>query len=84
MSVSQLENDVGYLTAHQPLSDYYTKSETSSASQLSDALSSKAELSDLQELQDSISTKIFIDDRISGISGFSDLNIIRLSAAEYD
>ena len=33
-------NDSGFLTAHQSLSGYYLKSETSSASQISDALTS--------------------------------------------
>ena len=31
VNVSQLSNDSGYLTAHQSLSGYYAKSETSSA-----------------------------------------------------
>ena len=41
LSVSQLENDSGYLTEHQSLSDYYTKSETSSAAEISTALALK-------------------------------------------
>ena len=41
LSVSQLENDAGYLTAHQPLSDYYTKGETSSDAEIGAALGLK-------------------------------------------
>ena len=41
LSVSQLDNDAGYLTAHQSLSDYYQKSETSSASEIQSALDEK-------------------------------------------
>ena len=41
LSVSQLENDAGYLTEHQSLSDYYTKSETSSNVEISTALDLK-------------------------------------------
>ena len=41
LSVSQLENDAGYLTAHQSLSNYYTKSETSSNVEISTALNLK-------------------------------------------
>lgn len=41
LSVSQLENDAGYLTEHQSLSDYYTKSETSSNAEISTALNLK-------------------------------------------
>ena len=37
-NVSQLSNDAGYLTEHQSLSNYYVKSETSSASEISDAI----------------------------------------------
>lgn len=37
-NVSQLANDVGYLSSHQSLSNYYTKGETSSAAELSDAI----------------------------------------------
>ena len=43
-TVSSLSDD-GYLTEHQSLSDYWTKSETSSGSQISVALSGKADLS---------------------------------------
>ena len=49
LSVSQLENDAGYLTEHQSLSDYYTKSETSSATELSTAFDNKQDnLTDAQ------------------------------------
>ena len=38
---SELSNDSGYLTEHQSLSDYYMKSETSSASEIQNALDEK-------------------------------------------
>lgn len=41
LSVSQLENDSGYLTEHQSLSDYYTKNETSSNAEISTTLNLK-------------------------------------------
>ena len=57
LSVSQLENDAGYLTEHQSLSDYYTKSETSSSNEISIAFGSKQDnLTPLQLL--ALSTEI--------------------------
>jgi hypothetical protein len=35
------------------------------------------------QLSTAISSKIFIDDRISGLSGCNDLSIIKLSADDY-
>ena len=54
------------------LSGCYAKSETSSASEINDAIVLSA------------GNKIYIDDRISSTSGYSDLSIIRLSASEYE
>ena len=45
LSVSQLSNDAGYLTEHQSLSDYYTKSQTSSSVELYTKFETKADLS---------------------------------------
>lgn len=42
---SDLSNDSGYLTEHQSLSDYYTKSETSSNVELDAEFETKANLS---------------------------------------
>jgi len=56
VDLSDLTNSPGYLSAHQSLSSYYQKSETSSASEISTALTSI-----------DIGNKVFIDDRISGI-----------------
>ena len=47
LSVGQLINDAGYLSAHQSLSNYYTKSDTSSAVEISDELLLKANISSL-------------------------------------
>lgn len=47
---SELSNDSGFLTEHQSLSNYYTKSETSSASEISNALSAKADLSSVEHV----------------------------------
>ena len=56
------------------LSDYYKKSETSSAEEISTAV---------DELDEKITKKIFVENKISGVSAYSDLSVIRLSAAEY-
>lgn len=54
------------------LNNFYRKSETSSSIEISTAF-------------ESIDTgnKIFIDNKISSISGYSDLNIVKLDASEY-
>ena len=70
----------GYVTQDQlsakfdELSNYYVKSETSSAAEIS----VKA-----NELSDSITNKIFIENKISGLSAYSNLSIIHLSSSEY-
>ncbi len=54
------------------MNNFYRKSETSSSIEISTAF-------------ESIDTgnKIFIDNKISSISGYSDLNIVKLDASEY-
>ena len=52
---------------------YYQKSETSSASEISIALTSI-----------NVGNKVFIDDRISGIVEQTDLSIVHLSSSEYE
>ena len=59
-AVSQLENDAGYLTEHQSLSDYYTKSQTSSNVELDTQFATKADLT-------AIPTKV---SQLSNDSGF--------------
>ena len=54
------------------MQNYYTKSETSSSSEISNALTSL-----------DMGNKVFIDDRISGISDYSDLSVVKLNASEY-
>ena len=73
VDLSDLTNSPGYLSAHQSLSSYYQKSETSSASEISTALTSI-----------DIGNKVFIDDRISGIVEQTDLSIVHLSSSEYE
>ena len=151
---SQLENDSGFISAHQSLSNYYKKTETSSSAQLATAFSGKLDPSEVKisyvsdarkivlssrstttsvdcndfikdgmlssaelcgttlvlkfntdsgsdpisvelsnfvddydqkitDLCTSIDNKIFIENKISGIAGYSDLSVVRLSADEY-
>ena len=54
------------------LIDFYKKSETSSAVEISDAFASI-----------DVGNKIFIDNKISSISGYSDLSVVKLNAADY-
>ena len=54
------------------LNNFYRKSETSSAVEISDAFSSI-----------DTGNKIFIDDKISSVSGYSDLSVVKLGAQEY-
>ena len=56
------------------LSDYYTKADTSSAVEIENAV---------DELDEKITKKIFIDNQISNINGYSDLSVVRLNAADY-
>ena len=69
--MSAFTNSPGYLVSND-ISDYYKKSETSSAVEIGNAIVLSA------------GNKIYIDDRISSTSGYSDLSIIRLSASEYE
>ena len=54
LSTSQLINDSGFISAHQSLSNYYEKSETSSASEISNALSTIS--SSIDEINSNISS----------------------------
>ena len=70
--LSAFTNSPGYLTEHQSLSGYYQKSETSSANEISIAFASI-----------DTGNKIFIDDKISSVSGYSDISVVKLGASEY-
>jgi len=65
INVSQLSNDSGYLTAHQSLSNYYTKSETSSATEISTAFANAGGGSDQlsTKLDSSASWPAWVADR---------------------
>ena len=60
-AVSQLENDAGYLTEHQSLSDYYTKSETSSNVELNTKFATKADLSALDDKRSVLDFNVYED-----------------------
>ena len=70
-----LENDSGYLTEHQSLSDYYTKSETSSVVELSTAFELKqdtlttAQLSNIDRVPyiDPANTVVTFNDNSVGV-----------------
>lgn len=70
--VSELKNDVGYLTEHQDLSDYATKDELSSVSSITNDLYSTV-ASDIETINDSISGLTNADkqllEKVDGLSG---------------
>lgn len=63
------------------LSDFYKKFETSSAIEISNALSTYGDK--ITDVSNHINQKVFIADNISSISSYSDLSIIKLSSDEY-
>lgn len=75
---SQISNDSGFITSADisskadvsALQNYYTKSETSSANEISTAL-------------ENAGGKVYFDNRISGVTGSNDLSVVKLSADEY-
>ena len=75
---SQISNDSGFITSANisskadvsALQNYYTKSETSSASELSTAFENSG-------------GKVYFDNRVSGVTGSNDLSVVKLSADEY-
>ena len=58
-----------YLSSNT-LANYYTKSETSSANEISTAF-------------ENASGKVYFENHISGVTGSNDLSVVKLSADEY-
>ena len=54
-NVSAFDNDAGYLTEHQSLSNYYTKSETSGKTEIDNALNLKADKSEIPTVPTNVS-----------------------------
>lgn len=59
-NVSAFANDAGYLTEHQSLSNYYTKSETSGKTEIDNALNLKADKSEIPTVPTNVSA--FVND----------------------
>ena len=83
LSVSQLENDAGYLTEHQSLSDYYTKNETSSAIEIETALNNvSVDLSEYYTKSET-SSAVELDAQFETKADLSALNEVADSLSNY-